>query len=80
MCPAGSNFMIKNIFYNVPARRKFLKSNEVELNNIVREFEKLAMVNHNVEFTLMNNGHPSKLRTSSIMLPNSNPTPHTMFA
>ena len=57
MCPPGSNFMIKNIFYNVPARRKFLKSNEVELNNIVREFEKLAMVNHNVEFTLMNNGH-----------------------
>ena len=57
MCPPGSNFMIKNIFYNVPARRKFLKSNEVELNNIVREFEKLAMVNHNVEFTMMNNGH-----------------------
>lgn len=57
MCPPGSNFMIKNIFYNVPARRKFLKSNEVELNNIVREFEKLAMVNHDVEFTLMNNGH-----------------------
>lgn len=57
MCPPGSNFMIKNIFFNVPARRKFLKSNEVELNNIVREFEKLAMVNHNVEFTLMNNGH-----------------------
>ena len=57
LCPPGSNFMIKNIFYNVPARRKFLKSNEVELNNIVREFEKLAMVNHDVEFTLMNNGH-----------------------
>ena len=57
MCPPGCNFMIKNIFYNVPARRKFLKSNEVELNNIVREFEKLAMINHNVEFSLMNNGH-----------------------
>lgn len=57
VCPPGSNFMIKNIFYNVPARRKFLKSNEVELSNIVREFEKLAMVNHNVEFSLMNNGH-----------------------
>ena len=57
MCPPGSNFMVKNIFYNVPARRKFLKSNEVELNNIVREFEKLAMVNHDVEFTMMNNGH-----------------------
>ena len=40
MCPVGSNFMIKNIFYNVPARRKFLKSNQVELSNIVKEFEK----------------------------------------
>lgn len=55
-CPAGSNFMIKNIFFNVPARRKFLKSNQVELSNIVKEFEKLALVNHNVEFTLMHNG------------------------
>lgn len=36
-CPEGSNFMIKNIFFNVPARRKFLKSNKVELGNIVRE-------------------------------------------
>ena len=39
MCPEGSNFMIKNIFFNVPARRKFLKSNQVELSNIVKEFE-----------------------------------------
>ncbi len=57
MCPAGSNFMIKNIFYNVPARRKFLKSNQVELSNIVKEFEKLALVNHEIEFTLMHNGN-----------------------
>ncbi len=57
MCPAGSNFMIKNIFFNVPARRKFLKTNQVELSNIVKEFEKLAMVNHEVEFTLMHNGN-----------------------
>ena len=57
MCPAGSNFMIKNIFFNVPARRKFLKSNQVELSNIVKEFEKLALVNHNVEFTLIHNGN-----------------------
>ena len=57
MCPAGSNFMIKNIFFNVPARRKFLKSNQVELSNIVKEFEKLALVNNEVEFTLMHNGN-----------------------
>ena len=57
MCPAGSNFMIKNIFFNVPARRKFLKSNQVELSNIVKEFEKLALVNNDVEFTLSHNGN-----------------------
>ncbi len=55
-CPVGSNFMIKNIFFNVPARRKFLKSNSVELSNIVREFEKLALVNYETEFKLSNNG------------------------
>lgn len=54
-CPVGSNFIIKNIFFNVPARRKFLKSNQVELSNIVREFEKLALVNYGVEFTLVHN-------------------------
>lgn len=55
MCPEGANFMIKNIFFNVPARRKFLKSNQVELSNIVKEYEKLALVNFNVEFSLTNN-------------------------
>ena len=57
MCPVGSNFMIKNLFFNVPARRKFLKTNQVELSNIVKEFEKLALVNNEVEFTLMHNGN-----------------------
>ena len=57
MCPVGSNFMIKNIFFNVPARRKFLKTNQVELSNIVKEFEKLALINNEVEFTLMHNGN-----------------------
>ena len=56
-CPVGSNFMIKNIFFNVPARRKFLKSNQVELSNIVKEFEKVALINNNVEFTLTHNGN-----------------------
>lgn len=55
VCPVGCNFMIKNLFFNVPARRKFLKSNQVELSNILKEFEKLALVNHSVDFTLTHN-------------------------
>jgi DNA mismatch repair protein MutL len=57
VCPKGSNFMVKNIFFNVPARRKFLKSNQVELSNILKEFEKLALVNHNIDFTVSHNGN-----------------------
>ena len=41
-CPQGSNFQIKNLFYNIPARRKFLKSNQTELGNILTEFERIA--------------------------------------
>lgn len=51
----GTNLMVKNLFFNVPARRKFLKKDTVELNNIVREFERLALVNTGVEFTLIHN-------------------------
>ena len=51
----GTNFMIKNLFFNVPARRKFLKNNQVELSNILREFERLAIVNHEIEFLLVHN-------------------------
>lgn len=55
-CASGSNFQIKNLFYNIPARRKFLKSNQTELNNILTEFERIALVNPNVSFTLHHNG------------------------
>lgn len=53
--PAGSNFSVKNIFFNVPARRKFLKSNQVELSNIIGEFERIALVNTEVQFTVVHN-------------------------
>lgn len=56
LCPKGSNFQVKNLFYNVPARRKFLKSNQVEMSNIIKEFEKLALVNNTVDFSLTHNG------------------------
>lgn len=55
-CPVGSNFMIENLFYNVPVRRKFLKSNATELTNITTAFERIALVNPDVTFTLQNNG------------------------
>ena len=55
-CQAGSNIMVKNLFFNVPARRKFLKKDSVELTNILHEFERLALVNPDVEFTLVHNG------------------------
>ncbi len=54
-CSPGSNLMVKNLFFNVPARRKFLKKDSVELANIMREFERLALVNPSVEFTLVHN-------------------------
>ena len=54
-CPTGSNFCVKNIFYNVPARRKFLKSNQVELSNIINEFERIALINPEVSFILKHN-------------------------
>lgn len=55
LCPIGSNFSVKNIFYNVPARRKFLKSNQVELSNILSEFERIALVNPEIAFELIHN-------------------------
>lgn len=55
VCPVGCNFMVKNLFFNVPARRKFLKATKIELSNIVREFERLALVNPTVEFTMYHN-------------------------
>ena len=47
-CPKGSSFSVKNLFFNVPARRKFLKSNQTELSNILTEFERIVLVNPEV--------------------------------
>ena len=55
-CPKGSSFCVKNLFFNVPARRKFLKSNQTELSNILTEFERIVLVNPEVSFTLHHNG------------------------
>lgn len=55
-CPVGSNFLIENLFFNVPVRRRFLKSNKTELNNIVASFQRVALVYPEVAFTLHSNG------------------------
>lgn len=52
ICEAGTSIAVRNLFFNVPARRKFLKSDNVELTNIMREFERLALVNNKVRMKI----------------------------
>lgn len=66
VCAVGANFEVRNLFFNIPARRKFLKSNHTELNNIMQEFERIALVNPSVGFSLFSDG------TQSIRLMSTN--------
>lgn len=67
-CPKGTNISVRNLFYNIPARRKFLKSDTTELRNITNEFLRVALTNPEISFCLSNNGNviynlsPSGLR------------------
>lgn len=54
-CPVGTNIRVKNLFYNVPARRKFLKTDQTEMRNILTEYHRIVLVNPQVQFTLVNN-------------------------
>lgn len=54
--PQGTNIAVRNLFYNVPARRKFLKSDNVEFRHIVEEFTKVALTRPDIAFTLSHNG------------------------
>ncbi len=54
--PKGSNFAVRNLFYNVPARRKFLKSDTIEFKHIVSEFTRVALTRPDITFTLNHNG------------------------
>lgn len=55
-CAAGTSLSIKNLFYNVPARRNFLKSNTVEMRHIMDEFQRIAVANPDIFFSLHHNG------------------------
>ena len=54
--PKGSNFAVRNLFYNIPARRKFLKSDNVEFRHILEEFQRVALTRPDIAFTLTHNG------------------------
>lgn len=53
----GTSFSIKNLFFNVPARRNFLKSNPVEIKHIIEEFQRVALVHADINFSMYNNGN-----------------------
>nr|WP_319510702.1 DNA mismatch repair endonuclease MutL [uncultured Draconibacterium sp.] len=55
-CNNGTNFMIKNLFFNVPARRKFLKANSTELKHIIWEIQRVALPNPDIKLSLIHNG------------------------
>lgn len=55
-CDKGTNFQIKNLFFNVPARRKFLKSNPAELKHIINEIQRIALANPEISLSLYHNG------------------------
>lgn len=56
LCQCGCNFLVENLFYNVPVRRRFLKANSTEMNNIVAAFLRIALVYPEIGFSLSSNG------------------------
>ena len=54
--PQGTSISVKNLFFNIPARRNFLKSNTVELRHIIYEFHRVALAHPSIEFVLYHNG------------------------
>ncbi|MCK5693484.1 MAG: DNA mismatch repair endonuclease MutL, partial [Bacteroidales bacterium] len=53
--PVGSNFQVRNLFFNIPARRKFLKSDQTELRHIIKEFNHVALTHPEIEFSMIHN-------------------------
>ncbi|MDE6410649.1 MAG: DNA mismatch repair endonuclease MutL [Muribaculaceae bacterium] len=66
MCERGTVFTVKRLFFNVPARRKFLKSDNVELSNIMREFERLALINNKIRLHIDTGTREIDLRAGTL--------------
>lgn len=56
VCLKGTSISVKNLFFNIPARRNFLKSDNVELRNIIDEFQRIALAHSSIAFKLIHNG------------------------
>lgn len=54
--PKGTSFLVKNLFFNIPARRNFLKSDNIELKHVIDEFERVALAHPTISFTMISNG------------------------
>jgi DNA mismatch repair protein MutL len=54
-CPQGTSIQVRNLFYNVPARRNFLKSNPIEMKHIIEDFQRIALANPDIHFSLHHN-------------------------
>ncbi|MFN8241796.1 MAG: DNA mismatch repair endonuclease MutL [Bacteroidales bacterium] len=67
-CPVGSSFSVKSLFYNIPARRKFLKADSTEFRHIIGEFQKIVLAHPSIKFSLFHNDneiynlHPGNTR------------------
>ena len=57
-CPVGTNIAVRNLFFNIPVRRKFLKKTQTELNNIIQDFERIVLVYPDIKFELFHNDTP----------------------
>ena len=55
-CPCGTSIAVKNLFFNVPARRNFLKKDSIELNHIEEIFKRVALINYHIDYTFHHNG------------------------
>lgn len=66
-CPVGTTITVKNLFFNIPARRNFLKSVAVETRHLIEEFQRVALANPGISFRMLNNGKELyKLRKSDL--------------
>lgn len=64
-CAEGSNFLVKNLFFNIPARRKFLKSNQTENKHITTEFQRVALTHPDISFSFYNNNQENYILSAS---------------
>ena len=55
LCKKGTSISVQNLFFNIPARRNFLKSDNVELRHIIDEFHRVSLINNSINFIFINN-------------------------